>query len=92
MIIIHLRVSDSQICGRATLQQRIAEFRLFHPEVSYLTQVNVFVFAWRHSENGYVACGACRQRIEHFLSRRQQTTVSVARIARKFAYREFPCS
>jgi hypothetical protein len=54
LIIIHLRVSDSQIFGRATLQQRIAEFRLFHLEVSCLTQVNACVFAWRHSENGYV--------------------------------------
>jgi hypothetical protein len=36
LIIIHLRVSDSQIFGRATLQQRIAEFRLFHPEVRCL--------------------------------------------------------
>jgi hypothetical protein len=56
LIIIHLRVVDSQIFDRATPPQRIADFGLFHREVSYLTQVNACVFAWRHSENGYVVC------------------------------------
>ncbi|WNC95003.1 hypothetical protein RI103_34550 [Paraburkholderia sp. FT54] len=50
MIISHLQVSTSQIVNRATPRQRIADFRLFHLEVRYLTQVNARVFAWRHSE------------------------------------------
>ncbi|WP_144444287.1 hypothetical protein [Caballeronia arationis] len=56
MIIIHLRVSDSQVVDRATPRRRTAGFRLFHPEVGHLTQINACVFALRHSQNGYVVC------------------------------------
>jgi hypothetical protein len=54
-IIIHLRVSDSQIAERTASRQRITDLRLFHPDASQLTQVNACVFTWLHSENESVA-------------------------------------
>jgi hypothetical protein len=49
----HPPPGDSQIFDRATPQQRIADLRIFRPEVGYLTQINACGFTWRHSENGY---------------------------------------
>src|SRR5690349_7652446 len=48
--LIHLRVSDHRSSIAPHRSQRIADFRLFPPEVGYLIQVNVCRFAWRHSE------------------------------------------